>query len=69
VYVDDSNPKWVEGFTRNTFTAMIQGIAREAVAKGLISEEEMATGIADLLKTAGGGGTFCYTFFKGIATK
>ena len=26
VYVDDSNPKWVEGFTKNTFTEMIKRI-------------------------------------------
>ncbi len=26
VYVDDSNPKWVEGFTKNTFTAMPRNI-------------------------------------------
>lgn len=68
VYVDDSNPAWVEGFTKNTFTAMIEGVAEEAVAEDLISSEEMAAGIADLHRTAAGGGTFCYTFFKGIGT-
>ncbi|MDH3649001.1 MAG: methyltransferase domain-containing protein [Saprospiraceae bacterium] len=69
VYVDDSNPKLVEGFTKNTFTAMIQGIAGEAVARQLISPEDAAKGISDLLTTASGGGTFCYTFFKGIGIK
>ncbi|MEO0896791.1 MAG: methyltransferase domain-containing protein [Bacteroidota bacterium] len=69
VYVDDSNPTWVEGFTRNTFTAMIEGISDEAVSQQLISEADMARGIADLYKTAEGGGTFCYTFFKGIGIK
>ena len=66
VYVDDSKPNLVEGFTRNTFTAMIQGIAEEAITKELITKEDMDRGIHDLLQTAVGGGTFCYTFFKGI---
>ncbi|HEY6098422.1 MAG TPA: methyltransferase domain-containing protein, partial [Anaeromyxobacter sp.] len=26
VYVDSSRPKWVVGFTRNTFTAMVEGV-------------------------------------------
>ena len=69
VYVDDSNPTWVEGFTKNTFTAMIQGISKEAISQKLISEKEMEKGISDLFKTAEGGGTFCYTFFKGIGKK
>ncbi len=69
VYVDDSIPTLVEGFTKNTFTAMIQGISEEAISKKLISQMDMQKGINDLLKTAEGGGTFCYTFFKGVATK
>jgi len=69
VYVDDSNPKWVEGFTKNTFTAMIKGISEEAISKNLISIKEFEKGIKDLNRTAEGGGTFCYTFFKGIGTK
>ncbi|MEM6684662.1 MAG: class I SAM-dependent methyltransferase [Bacteroidota bacterium] len=36
VYVDDSNPQWVEGFTKNTFTAMIKGVKEEAIAIKLI---------------------------------
>ena len=69
VYVDDSKPNLVEGFTKNTFTAMIQGIAPEAIEKELISKEDMDRGIQDLLRTAAGGGTFCYTFFKGKGIK
>lgn len=69
VYVDDSLPHLVEGFTKNTFTAMIQGIAEEAIVNDIITKKEMEAGIADLHKTAEGGGTFCYTFFKGIAQK
>ena len=40
VYVDDSNPDWVEGFTKNTFTAMIKGISEEAISKNLIGKKE-----------------------------
>ncbi len=69
VYVDDSKPGLVEGFTKNTFTAMIEGISDTAVSKKLISREEINKGINDLYKTAKGGGTFCYTFFKGIGIK
>ena len=67
--MDDSHPDLVEGFTKNTFTSMIEGIAQEAIEKKLISAKEMTKGIQDLYATTEGNGTFCYTFFKGIATK
>ena len=41
----------------------------DAVSKNLIGKEEFEKGINDLNRTAEGGGTFCYTFFKGIGTK
>lgn len=69
VYVDDSKPELVEGFTRNTFSAMIEGIADIAVQQNLISAERIKKGIADLYRTANGEGTFCYTFFKATAIK
>jgi ubiquinone/menaquinone biosynthesis C-methylase UbiE len=69
VYVDDSKPELVEGFTRNTFSAMIEGISTNAIAANLISAERMQKGVADLYRTAEGGGTFCYTFFKGTGFK
>lgn len=69
VYVDDSRPDLVEGFTRNTFTAMIKGVGDEAVSKGIIRKNEFDEGIRDLLRTAEGGGTFCYTFFKVVGWK
>ncbi len=68
VYVDSSKPEMVEGFIKNTFTAMIQGIQDEAVSAKIIAKREMEDGIEDLLKTAVGG-TFCYTFFKAKAMK
>ena len=66
VYVDDSRPELVEGFTRNTFTAMVEGVRDRALAEGLIDPATWERGIADLYRTAEGGGTFCYTFFKGV---
>lgn len=69
VYVDDSKPHMVEGFTRNTFTAMIKGVGDEAIAKNIINKDDFNHGIRDLYHTAAGGGTFCYTFFKAIGFK
>ena len=69
VYVDDSKPAWVEGFTKLTFTAMVEGVEKEALSNGLIAKGEWDKGIADLYRTAEAGGTFCYTFFKAVASK
>ncbi|MEL6836607.1 MAG: methyltransferase domain-containing protein [Bacteroidota bacterium] len=69
VYVDDAKPKLVDGFIRNTFTAMIQGIAEDAVAEQIVDGTTMKRGIEALLNTAAGGGTFSYTFFKAMAYK
>jgi len=69
VYVDDSRPDLVEGFTLRTFTAMVEGIRDRATRQGLITGEDFDRGIRDLRRTAEGGGTFCYTFFKGQAVK
>ena len=48
---------------------MIKGVLKEAVSKNLINIEEFEKGIKDLNRTAEGGGTFSFTFFKGIGTK
>lgn len=69
VYVDSSRPQLVEGFTRNTFTAMVEGVREPALAAGLIDEETWERGIQDLYLTAERDGTFCYAFFKAVATK
>lgn len=69
VYVDDSKPEMIEKFIKNTFTAMIKGVTNEALSKNILTKEEMEKGIEDLYRTAEGGGTFCYTFFKAIALK
>jgi ubiquinone/menaquinone biosynthesis C-methylase UbiE len=67
VYVDASKPQLVEGFTRNTFTAMIEGVREAAVAAGLTDEAAFDEGIRDLYRTTEPDGVFCYTFFKAVA--
>jgi len=69
VYVDSSKPHFVEGFTKNTFTAMIEGIRKPALKAGIIDQFIFDKGIQDLYRTAEADGVFCYTFFKAIATK
>ena len=69
VYVDDSRPDLVDGFTRRTFTAMIEGVRGLAIDTGLIGAERFDAGIRDLYRTAEGGGTFLYTFFKGVGRR
>ena len=65
MYVDPTRPALVEGFTRNTFTAMVAGVRDEAVAAGLVTPAEFDRGLADLRRTEGG--TFHYTFAKATA--
>lgn len=67
VYVDASKPGLVEGFTKKTFTAMIEGVRKPAVESGIVSEPDFDRGIADLYRTAEADGVFCYTFFKAVA--
>ena len=62
VYVDASRPEMVEGFIKNTFTAMISGIKEEAISKKVITAVEMEDGIRDLMKTTEEG-TFWLYFF------
>lgn len=69
VYVDSSKPDLVEGFTKNTFNAMVEGVRKQALELNMIDEKTWNKGISDLYRAAGEEGTFCYTFFKGTATK
>jgi ubiquinone/menaquinone biosynthesis C-methylase UbiE len=69
VYVDSSKPWLVEGFTKNTFTAMIEGVRESSIEAGLIDEKTFDDGIKGLYRAAETDGVFCYTFFKAIATK
>jgi ubiquinone/menaquinone biosynthesis C-methylase UbiE len=68
VYADSSKPELVEGFTRNTFTAMIQGVRESSIEAGLIDETSFDQGVRDLYRTAESDGVFCYTFFKAKCT-
>ncbi len=69
VYVDSSKPRLVEGFTKNTFTAMIEGVRDASIEAGLIDEKTFDEGIRGLYRTTEADGVFCYTFFKAVAIK
>jgi hypothetical protein len=69
VYVDASRPHLVEGFIKNTFTAMIEGIGDKAIQQGIVDSFTFAQGIKDLYRTAEPDGVFSYTFFKGFGIK
>ncbi|MFI6582880.1 methyltransferase domain-containing protein [Embleya sp. NPDC050493] len=67
VYADRARPGLVEGFTRNTFIAMVEAVRDNALTAGLTTRTEWDRGIADLYRTTEPGGTFHYTFFKAVA--
>jgi len=69
VYVDSSIPDLVNGFTRDTFTAMIEGIRDAALNAEIIDPTTFDAGVRDLHRTMESDGVFCYTFFKAIAAK
>jgi hypothetical protein len=59
----------VEGFTKKTFTAMIEGVRESAISAGMVEPHVFEKGIRDLYRTTEADGVFCYTFFKAIAEK
>jgi ubiquinone/menaquinone biosynthesis C-methylase UbiE len=69
VYADESLPEMVDGFTRKTFNAMIEGVKERAINAKMISENEWEEGIRDLYRTSEKDGVFCYTFFKAVGIK
>jgi len=69
VYVDSSKLQLVDGFTKKTFTAMIEGVREQAIKSGIIEEHVFDQGIKDLYRTAEPDGVFCYTFFKATGNK
>ena len=69
VYADSSKPQMVDGFTKKTFTAMIEGVREQAINSGIIEQDVFNQGIQDLYRTAEENGVFCYTFFKAIGIK
>ncbi len=68
-YVDSSRPDLVEGFTKRTFTAMIEGVREPAIKAGMAAPAHFDEGIRALYRTAEPDGVFCYTFFKALAEK
>ncbi|HOQ04158.1 MAG TPA: methyltransferase domain-containing protein [Anaerohalosphaeraceae bacterium] len=69
VYADASRPAMAEGFTKKTFAAMVEGVAKEVLAAGLMSPEEWRMGVEGLYRAAEPDGTFHYTFFKARGIK
>jgi len=69
VYVDASKPELVDGFTKKTFIAMIEGVKDEAIKRKLMIPSDWDAGINDLYRTTEKDGVFCYTFFKAKALK
>jgi SAM-dependent methyltransferase len=67
VYVDGSRPALIEGFTKLTFTAMVEGVREQALRQGLLDARTWTKGVADLHRTARPDGVFCYCFFKAVA--
>lgn len=67
VYVDATHPELVDGFTKKTFTAMIEGVREAALAEKMIDHDTFDEGIRDLYRTTENDGVFCYTFFKAVA--
>lgn len=68
-YADGSRPDLADAITLKTFTAMVEGVAGQAVGQGLIDAASWSEGIRDLRRAAGNDGTFCYTFFKAVALR
>jgi len=68
-YADASRLAWVDGFTRKTFMAMIEGVQRDAVDAGLIGAERFTDGLHGLERTTEPDGMFGYTFFKAVAQR
>jgi len=69
VYVDGSRPELVEGFSKNTFIAMVEGVRDQAISLGHVDVASWEKGITDLYRATEADGTFCYTFFKGTGRK
>jgi SAM-dependent methyltransferase len=69
VYVDSTRPDLVDGFTRKTFTAMVEGVRESAIAAGLTDPTAFDTGVRDLHRTTEADGVFSYTFFKGVGER
>ena len=67
VYVDASKPDWVDGFSKKTFIAMVEGVRDQALSMGMMEETAWDQGIRDLRSATEADGVFCYTFFKAVS--
>lgn len=67
VYVDGSRPELIDGFTRKTFTAMVEAVREQAISAGIVDQHVFDAGVEALHRTAAADGVFCYTFFKALA--
>lgn len=68
-YADETRPAWVDGFTRATFMDMMKAQREAVLGQGLLSELEWRDGMQALDRTAEGGGSFSYTFFRATADR
>lgn len=55
---DQTRPAFIDGFTRNTLPAMIESVRGDALTAGLTTRTDWDRGVANLRRTADGGGTF-----------
>ncbi len=69
IYADAGRPEMVDGFTKKTFIAMVEGIKNDAIKEKFIDEKTWKRGISELKESSKDTGTFCYTFFKAVAYK
>lgn len=69
VYVDGSRPDLADGFTRKTFTAMVEGVRGAALEAGITDAAAFDAGVRALYRAAEPDGVFCYTFLKAVGEK
>lgn len=69
VYVNFNKPQLVEGFTKKTFTAIIEVISEVALYAKITNLSDSDIGIINFYRTTEVDGVFCYTFFKVVAVK
>lgn len=70
IYCDPSRPEWMDGFVDKTICGMLRGIEDEVLARGMMGEADWRKGFNDILAIRDSvDGSFCYTFFKGVAVR
>ncbi|MFJ9513605.1 methyltransferase domain-containing protein [Streptomyces sp. NPDC101754] len=69
VYTDAGRPDLARLFVLDSYVPMVAAVRAQAVTAGLGTPEQWDRGLADLRASAGDGGTFYLTFFRGRAAK